>query len=173
MAQSQDLSLGATAIAILVAAIGFVGVLGGAYVVSRHQRKLWIADNKRSEYRRLLTTLTRTFLNVVRLHAVGVAIQSREQRKLFTLEIESLAVIRDRLFIAQELEEINLLHRWTNAMRNYDRSMDYDEFARQFRLISRDIKREAREIFKEKDWMEWLDNNEFFVEMKEMQAPKK
>ena len=173
MDQSQGLTLGAASIAILVAAIGFLGVLGGAYVVSRNQRKLWIADNKRSEYRRLLTTLTRTFLSVVRLRAPSVAIMPREQRALFNLEIEALAVIRDRLFIAEEIKEMKLLRRWASAISNYDRSLDYDAFADEFGLMTRDIKKKAAEIFEEKDWMEWLDDSNFFADMKEMQAPKK
>jgi hypothetical protein len=165
MGQTQGLTLGAAAITVLVAAIGFIGVLVGAYVASRNERKLWVADNKRSEYRKLLTTLTRTFLSVVRLHASGVALAPREQRKLFNLEIEALAVIRDRLFISEEIEEMNLLRRWTNAMHDYDHSLDYNVFAREFGLITKDIKDRAGEIFKEKDWTEWLEETSFCAEM--------
>jgi hypothetical protein len=172
MGQEQGLTLGAGAIAVLVAAIGFIGVLVGAYVASRNQRKLWIADNKRSEYRKLLTTLTRTFLSVVRLHSVGVTIEPRERRKLFSLEIEALAVIRDRLFISEEIEEMNLLRRWIDAMHNYDHLLDYDGFASEFGFITRDIKNRAGEIYKEKDWMEWLDESSFCADMKEMQGPR-
>ncbi len=109
-------------------------------------------------------------MGVVRLHSVGVAIDPREQRKLFTLEIEALAVIRDRLFISEEIDELNLLCRWIDAMHNYDHSLDYDGFAREFGNITRDIKKKAGEIYKEKDWMEWLDESSFCADMKEMQG---
>jgi hypothetical protein len=68
---------------------------------------------------------------------------------------------------------MNLLRRWIDAMHNYDHSLDYNAFAKEFGLITREIKKRAGEIFNEKDWMEWLDERTFFQEIEEMQALKK
>ena len=40
---------------------GLVGVLIGAYIANRNQRKHWIADNKKREYQELLTAMSRAF----------------------------------------------------------------------------------------------------------------
>jgi len=52
------------------AAVGpLVGVWIGAVLAKRWQREQWIADNKRAEYRKLLTTLTRS--EPARMHPAG------------------------------------------------------------------------------------------------------
>lgn len=173
MSQSQGLTLGAVVMMMFPAITGLIGVIVGVYAASRNQRKLWIVDNKRAEYRKLLTTLTRTFLGIARLRALGVALGPREQRKVFTLEIEALAVIRDRLFIADEIQDMNLLTRWIEALHDFDHTLDYDAFANQVGLITKDIKQSAKNIFKEKDWMEWLDDSSFCASIKQMEASRK
>src|SRR6266404_6383389 len=69
-----------------------VGVLVGAYIANRNQRKHWIADNKRAEYRKLLSTLASTFTGIIELRAPGVALGPAEQRKILNLEVRAGAV---------------------------------------------------------------------------------
>jgi hypothetical protein len=131
------------------AALGpLVGVLIGAFLAKKWQRAQWIADTKRSEYRKLLTTLTKTFSGLVRLQGVDVAIGPKEQRTLSNLEADSINVIRDRLFIADEIQQLNLLHRWTQALRSYDNTHNSDEFAKAFGLIMNDLQNSASKITK-------------------------
>src|ERR1700690_1705665 len=76
------------------------GVLVGAYISNRNQREHWIADNKRSEYRELITALAKSFTSILKLRAFGVALGPEEQRMLSNLETDASSVILDRLLIA-------------------------------------------------------------------------
>src|ERR1017187_2921708 len=109
MNQQYGLILRTAATVMFPAITGFIGVLVGVYAASRNQRKLWIADNKRSEYRKLLTTLAKTFIGLVRIHAYGVALGARDQRMDVNLRVQANVVLLDRLFIADEIKELNLV----------------------------------------------------------------
>lgn len=127
-----------------------LGVCIGAYLAKRWQRDQWIADNKRSEYRKLLTTLANTFTSILSLHSTGVALGPKEQRTLSNLEVGASAVILDRLFIADEVNDMNLLKRWNKALRDYDKSRDGDAFGNAFGLIANDVRKSATKIMKAK-----------------------
>jgi hypothetical protein len=134
------------------AALGpLVGVFIGAYLARRWRRDEWIADNKRSEYRKLLTTLAKTFTSIVELRASGVALGPKEQRRLFNLEVQASAVILDRIFIAEEVKEMNLLKRWNQALRTYDNSLDADTFGKEFGVIASDLRKSATKVIRDHD----------------------
>jgi hypothetical protein len=120
-----------------------VGIFIGAHVTQRGQRNQWMADNKKSEYRELLTTLTKTFTGIVQLRAPGVGLGPHEQRTISDFEAQSLVVIRDRIFIAKEVESMNLIARWNQALRDYDNTLDAGAFDKVFRLITADLQKTA------------------------------
>jgi hypothetical protein len=109
---------------------------------------------------------------MVKLRAPGVAQGPKEQRRLYDLGARASVVILDRIFVADEVKEMNLLNRWNQALREYDNSLNHDNFAKAYGLISRDIRKAAAGLIKEMDWLEWLDESPFCATMKEMQAPK-
>lgn len=126
------------------AAIGpLVGILLGARLARRSQRDQWIADNRKSEYRELLTALTKAFTGIVQLRAPGVALGPQEQKALSDLEAQSFVAIRDRIFIAKEIENLKLLARWSQALRQYDNTLDVAAFAEASRLITATLKESA------------------------------
>src|SRR5216684_3676535 len=43
-----------------------LGVLVGAYIANRNQRKQWIAENKKQEYRELLSVMSKGFAEFLR-----------------------------------------------------------------------------------------------------------
>jgi hypothetical protein len=173
MSQTPWESFTSTVGSVWLAVGPLIGVCIGAYLTKRWQRSQWIADHKRAEYRKLLTTLAGTFIGSVRLRGSGVALGAREQRRLYDLEARASVVILDRIFIADEVKEMNLLKRWNQAFREYDNTLNHDNFAKAFGLISRDIRKAAAELIKEKNWLEWLDESTYCATMREMQAPKK
>jgi hypothetical protein len=173
MSQSTGLNLGAAAIAILIAFIGFIGVLVGAYVASRNQRQLWIADNKRSEYRKLLTTMARTFNGIVKIHAFGGVITMDKLRLVVNLESRSNIVLLDRLFIDNEVKKMKLVKRWNQALREYADNDDHKAFSLAFSRISQDIREAAADIIKEEDWLGWIKESKFWAEINEMQTSQK
>ena len=87
-----------------------VGVLVGAYIANRNQKKHWIADNKRAEYRELLSTVHR---NSMKMAAICTAPRSNpgltveEQKEYDELNLEVVQVMDDRLFINHEINDRN------------------------------------------------------------------
>jgi len=142
--------LSKSAAAIWAAFGPLVGVCIGAYLARRWQRDQWIADNKRSEYRKLLTTPARTFTSLLELRASGVALGPKDQRTLFNLEVRASAVILDRIFIPDEVNGMNLLKRWNQALRDYDKTLNADAFGKAFGLIANDVRKSAAKITKDK-----------------------
>jgi hypothetical protein len=68
---------------------------------------------------------------------------------------------------------MNLLNRWNQTLREYYNTLNHNNFAKAHGLISRDIRKAAAELIKEKDWLEWLDESTFCATMREMKTPKK
>lgn len=173
MSQADWETLTKTVGAIWAALGPLVGVCIGAYLAKRWQRDQWIADNKRSEYRKLLTTLAKTFTSILELHTSGVALGPKEQRALFNLEVRASAVMLDRIFIADEIKELDLIKRWNQALRGYDNSLDGDAFGIAFGLIAKDVRKAASKITKEKRWVEWLEESSLLSDIKAMQSAEK
>jgi hypothetical protein len=85
----------------LWAAIGpMVGIVVGHLLTRSWQREQWILDSRKEEFRELLSTLTMTYSLLV--------------QRICTTEstAKASAVIRDRLYIAVEVEELKILERW-------------------------------------------------------------
>jgi hypothetical protein len=140
------------------------GVLVGAHITNRNQREQWIADNKRLEYRELLTTLAKSFASIVELHASGVALGPEEQRKQMNLEVVGSAVILDRILIADEVLKMGISNRWNQALRAYDSSLDSKAFGTAFGRIRIDLKNSAMAaMVKSKRFGGWLKKWPFTV----------
>ena|SRR5215471_5663413 len=119
--------------AVLWAAIwSLVAVLIGAYIANRNQRRHWIADNKKQEFRELLSALVEASSSLIALHTPMVAHGPEEQRACERSEKKSVEVIMDRIFIAREVKELDLLRRWTKACRELDKTTDRSAFSDEF-----------------------------------------
>jgi hypothetical protein len=112
-----------------------VGVLVGAYLTTRTQRKHWILDNRRSEFRKLLTTLTKAYSTIVNITSHPVR-SGRQEEKCEQMRLLALNVIRDRIFIAPEIKEMGLLEKWDAAVRSFTNDHDYQSFATRFGVIA-------------------------------------
>jgi len=117
-----------------------VGVFIGAYLTTHIQRKQWLLDNKKQEYRELLSTLTRCFNEISEAHMPMVAFSPEDHRRHTAAVKESLAVIRDRIFIARDLEVMKLEDRWTLGLLGLN-SVDRDasEFSALFGTLRAEI----------------------------------
>jgi hypothetical protein len=128
------------------AAVGpLVGILVGSYLTTRAQRTYWVLDNKRSEYRKLLTTLTRSYSTIVNLRSQGI-VSGRDEIKCEQMRIAALNVIRDRIFIAKEVKEMGLLEKWAVATHDFNKSRDYELFATQFAKVADLVRSHAAKI---------------------------
>ena len=122
-----------------------VGVLIGAYVANRNQRKHWSLDNKRLEYRELISTLARSFTTIVN-------VESRPERSREnamegeTAKMQALNVIRDRIFIGMIVKRLQLFDRWTEAVRLFYSGRDYKKFAADFEDIMFELEQYSRKL---------------------------
>jgi hypothetical protein len=64
------------------AAVGpLIGVLVGAYLTGRRQKRDWLADNKKEEYRELLSAMTKALSINLQLYVLGLGLDSDDQRR--------------------------------------------------------------------------------------------
>lgn len=108
----------------------FGGVLLGHYLSRSWQREQWRLDRRTDEYKELLCALSTVFTNKQRFSSGGG--DKDFDIKLELANVESLRVIRDRIIIAPELVEADILTRWYVALDYADRSgghPDWKKFA--------------------------------------------
>ena len=121
-----------------------VGVVLGGLLTMWLQRRQWQINNKKEEYRELISTLTRSFNVILDAHTPMVAHGPEEQRAAHEAEIRALVVIRDRLFINDEVRQINLLDRWRDAVHDISTHGHSTAFARKVGELLTDIVTSAK-----------------------------
>jgi hypothetical protein len=124
----------------LLPLIGAVGVVFlGAWLTRSRERKHWLNDCRKEEYRELINTLTLATMEIIRQHDPSYPkIDYLRPEKMWDAQdfyMKSLAVIRDRIFISDEIRDMKVYDRWTNAMQALAKSGDH----RQFEEIADDI----------------------------------
>lgn len=98
-----------------------LGIFVGAYVSRYGQRKQWVLDGKKTEYRELLSTLAQCTHTILKNWSVPIArdlsMQSGEQeRASFEARIEGQRIIEDRIFIAQRIQKEKIRERWQHLI---------------------------------------------------------
>src|SRR5271167_4168174 len=95
------------------AAIGpLVGLLVGHLLTRSWQRQQWLMDNKKQEYRELMSALTKNYGILAQYKAPMVALDGMTQRRIAEAEGEALQILRDRIFIRKEVEDANVQALW-------------------------------------------------------------
>lgn len=91
-----------------------VGVLIGAGLTRSWQRKQWVLENKKSEYRELISVLSRSYHSIVaNLPTTQAAVTSPEtERALGEDWVAGLQVIEDRVFIDKEVRDAKIRAQW-------------------------------------------------------------
>lgn len=125
-----------------------VGVLIGGYITTRTQRKQWIRDNKRTEYRELLTTIADAGGKFVVFYGTyPIVANPSEQFAIGETARTSVDVIYNRLFIAKEIEELEIQRRWENAISALRKNHDVNWFGKSLDGIMADIRGKALREF--------------------------
>jgi hypothetical protein len=117
------------------------GIVLGNWLATRNQRKHWPLDNKRAEYRELLTTIAEAGGKFVVFYGTDPVAATGEQRFLIgeTARI-SVDVIYNRLFIAEEIENLNIQRRWEESISTLRKTHNVDAFGKSLDEIMRDIR---------------------------------
>jgi hypothetical protein len=127
---------------------GLIGVLIGAYIANRNQKKQWFVDNAKQEYRELMTALNKAFSAVLDETTPGVGHGPEEQRAFARAKAHLVVTIGDRILIARELREIQLLNRWQTAVRDFHKMQDETVFTETFVAIKGDLLQTAMRLYK-------------------------
>jgi len=114
------------------AAIGpLIGVLVGAWLTARWQRKRWIQDNKRAEYREVLDALQKyrwyllNYLAVAGGSLVAEDARTHEERRaaFADAEVSVSNCLADRLFIRESLARTKV----REDLRKFQTSLDKND----------------------------------------------
>ena len=133
-------------LAVAVSMVGVSATLCGVFFGHRVARvfddRLWLIEQATNEYRELLDALTAVFLELMWLTENVEAPRIPFLVQGFSgsdLELQSLRVLRNRLFIAERVKAENLSIRWTEALEMFKKSGDPTKFTARFESISASI----------------------------------
>lgn len=127
-----------------------VGVMLGTYLTLRIQKQRWVLDNKKEEYRELLSALTESFHTILGLAPMS-ARSTEEQRESLQAHWKAMTVINDRIFITDEIRKLDVMNRWKTAFHEFETGWperpDYaNTFAKAFGKLASDILKAAKSI---------------------------
>ncbi|MGA9393661.1 MAG: hypothetical protein WBV69_24730 [Candidatus Sulfotelmatobacter sp.] len=113
---------------IWAAAGPVVGILTGHYLTRSWQRRQWIADNRKDEYRKLLAGLNRLNMVLVQDHTnQNVGIQEIKE----AMEEISIA-LNTSLFIVDFLEESKVADDVLQASRQFKQGGSFDDYRQKY-----------------------------------------
>lgn len=118
---------------MLWGAVGsLVGLVVGHWLSRFWQQKQWLLDNKKQEYRELISAITEAYGTICVLLQLGMPRGPDEQRKVHEVQLKVQSVIADRLFIAGEVQEDQILRKWMQTTGEFDEHREYLEFKRHY-----------------------------------------
>jgi hypothetical protein len=101
-------------------------------------------EERRQEYRELLSTLTSSYMRIVSPYEPPIPVIDEEtQKQILEAKLLAFRILQDRIAIAEELEESGVLDAWTEALVSLERNADSVSFAKKFRPIREKITRMA------------------------------
>ncbi len=137
---TAKLSHGWTVVLVLWSVIApLVGILVGHYLTRSWQQKQWMQDRRKEEWRELLTTLTRSFATICKFTGPVMVLDEDDMRTLDEAQTVAQTTIRDRIFIAKEVKELEIYETWVKAARAFEKDMTYMPFAEQYAVINAKI----------------------------------
>ena len=125
-----------------------LGIVLGSWLTTRNQRQHWKLDNKCAEYRKLLTTIADAGSKmVVHYGTMPYVVTGREQFMIGETARKSVDVMYNRLFIAREVADLDILKRWEKAISALQKTRNVDEFGKLMDGIMDDIRKVALKGF--------------------------
>jgi len=126
MSEVPLMPLWVTIFLTLWAAVGpLVGILIGHYLVRSWQKRQWLADNQKEEYRKVLAGLNR-------LNMVLVDQSHRDAQELKEAVQEITIALNTSLFITDFLEKSNVAGDVLEAVRILDQGGSVDDYRKEY-----------------------------------------
>jgi hypothetical protein len=129
-----------------------LGIVLGHVLSRSWQFKQWKLENRRQEYREVLTALATAYTAMQRYIVepmrwnmrVDLSEQTESERRLEEAKLESFRVLQDRIVIARELELEDIIGRWADAFHNFEHTPDDRKFADRYFKIRDTVVKMAR-----------------------------
>ncbi|MCU1270724.1 MAG: hypothetical protein JWN74_2018 [Acidobacteriaceae bacterium] len=138
----MDWTLAAKIVAVAWAAIGpLVGVLIGAFLTSRIQRRQWLSDRKREEYHELLSTITAAYQEMMLLKNTDNLSMEDYNRLNFTVH----NAVQNCIFASDSvIMKVDVFGEWVKSVRNV-KGDDFNkiEFGKKMGSLLEDIRQLA------------------------------
>lgn len=97
----------------------FVGGLITQLFSSRQRHQEWLKDNKRQEWRELISTLSQSFHYLRNNTGFGI-ISGEQERGALEADAEARRAIESRIFVVHQIQRENVLERWQSLAAEKD-----------------------------------------------------
>ena len=123
-----------------------VGLGAGHFLTRSWQREQWLRDQRRTEYREVITALVSAGIDITEyLHAKGTL--NERPKKLFVKAFKIGAqTIMDRVYIAKDLETIKAGDRYLTITESLHAETDFDKSATRLTELLNEIVALAQEV---------------------------
>ncbi len=121
-----------------------VGILVGHFLTRAWQRAQWLQDKRNEEWRELLTALAESLRVELNIYPMR-PLDSDEQREIVNAHADCFRVIRDRLFIAYDVKQLNLENRWSAAIQHHSQTLDPRKLGSEYDALRLEIVKMATE----------------------------
>jgi hypothetical protein len=116
---------------LIVSALGIVGTLVGVvvgHVLSQSwQKKQWVLDNRKQEVRELLIALSETVSAEMMTNLPFGIMDPADRNRIVEAQARSFRSIRGCVFIARDLDRIQLEQNWVKALGGFEEDRDTGE----------------------------------------------
>lgn len=130
------------------AAVGpIVGILLGHFLTRSWQREQWLRDKRNEEWHELLTALAESLRVSLKIYP-GRALSGEEERTIVEAQSNSFRVIRDRIFIAPDVQALNIEDRWSAAVQYHFQNMDAKKLGNAYKELRDEIVRTATKRYR-------------------------
>ncbi len=129
-------------VTLIVAGLGIGGTLGGItvghFLTQSSQRKQWILDRRKEEWSELLTALAESLRMALKRYQ-GRVLSGEEEYRIVEAQSNCFRVIRDRIFIAADVKNLNLENRWSAAVMHHSENLDARKLGAAYDAIRNEI----------------------------------
>lgn len=132
-----------------------VGILVGHYLSRSSQREQWYRDKRYEDYQAVLSATVAAYMAIVRVDMASLTSLFTPEmlQEVEVIKADSFRVLRDRIFIAEELEFGGILAEWDTTVTNYARhAIDERIFAGRFSDLNEKLVRMALNPPKRYGW---------------------
>jgi hypothetical protein len=116
---------------LIVAGLGILGTLVGVVVghmLSRSwQRKQWVLDNRKQEVQELLSALSETISAQMMTNLPFGSMDPADRNRIVEAQARSFRSIRTCVFLARDLDRIQLEQNWVKALGAFEEDRDTGE----------------------------------------------